>query len=247
MTDLPTPRSLLYVPIPPGASPPERDAAAIVPIIQSAGGLPIVPAFTSMGSLMLWTGPGALWSALPATELFRLALQNDAAAVVVDGAGPDELYLPRDELARLLESAEDVEQLLSTRRLLLPLPPTDPPESDEMALVPGELFGTGDRRHLVLAAPVPLDGGELGLPAFTSEYALARFCTRPCEALRLPTDFLVRSILATPIFGALVLDAAGPRRRELRRSELTALSGMPDDPYDWMFRGRDAPEHPSGT
>jgi SseB protein N-terminal domain len=218
-----------------------------VPLIRSAGGLPIVPAFSSVGALMLWTGPGARWAALPAMDLFRLALENDAAAVVVDGAGPDELYLQRDELKRLLEPAADVERVLSTQRLLLPLPPTDPPKSDEMVLVPGRQLGAGERRQLVLAAPVPLENGDLGLPAFTTKDALSRFCMSPCESLRLPTDFLIRSILATPTFGALVFDAAGPQRRELRRAALAELSGMAEDrfAYSWMFSGRDPPSGPS--
>src|SRR5437868_5789287 len=71
------------------------------------GGFAVVPALAGAGALMLWTGPGALWTALPAPEPFRPALQKGASAVGVDGAGPDELYLQRAKLERLLEPADE--------------------------------------------------------------------------------------------------------------------------------------------
>jgi hypothetical protein len=38
---------------------------------------------------------------LPATELFRLALQNGASAVAIDGGGPDELQFSETSESRL--------------------------------------------------------------------------------------------------------------------------------------------------
>jgi len=57
-------------------------------VIASAGGLPVIAALTTVGALVLWVGRDSetMWTAIPARDLFQLALEREVAAVVVDGA-----------------------------------------------------------------------------------------------------------------------------------------------------------------
>jgi hypothetical protein len=109
-------------------------------VLTNPQGQTALPVFTDEEAVRLWQPEGAPYVAFHAPDLFQLALQNNADALVVNVAGPTGGEITRHELSVLAQGTlpdADGSMTIDEDTQVLIGAPTDPPQELISALSAG--------------------------------------------------------------------------------------------------------------